>query len=225
MVKKLLIVESLKSLLEQEKNLLSSRRLQIFTAASGEEALAIHENEKVDLIVSRLDMPGTNGDSLCSFIRKDVALKKVSFIMVCDNTKGDLERCQKCGANSYVTRPVDPEVFLEKVSQLMDIPKRTGIRVLIKVSVKGDMGNQPFFCTSVNISTSGILLEADRTISKAALITCSFFIPGSDSISADGEIMRVREVAPSTFHWGIKFLNLSPEHKAAIKAFVKKKTA
>ncbi|MCL4474609.1 MAG: response regulator [Nitrospirae bacterium] len=223
-VKKVLIVESLKSLLEQEKNILSNRSLQIFTAASGEEALAIHKNEKVDLIVSRLDMPGTSGDSLCSLIRKDDTLKKVSFIMVCDNTKRDLERCQKCGANSYVTRPVDPEVFLEKVSQLIDILKRTGIRVLIKVSVKGDLGNQPFFCTSVNISASGILLEVDRAISRGAKITCSFFIPGSDSISVDGEIMRVVDIAPNTFHWGVKFLNLRKDHKTAIEAFVKKKT-
>lgn len=216
----MLIVESLTWLLEQEKNILSNRGLQILTAASGEEALAIHKNEKVDLIVSRLDMTRTGSDSLCSLIRKDDTLKKVSFIMVCDNTKRDLERCQKCGPNSVVTRPVDPEVFLEKVSQLIDIPKRTGMSVLIKVS---PMGNQPFFCTSVNISTPGVLLEADRTISKAALVTCSFFIPGSGSISVDGEVMRIREVSPNTFHWGIKFLNLSREHKTALEAFVKKK--
>ena len=216
----MLIVESLKSLLEQEKNILSTSGLHIFTAASGEEALAIHKKEQVDLIVSRLDMPDTDSDSLCSLIRKDNTLKKVSFIMVCDNTKRELDRCQKCGANSVITRPVDPEVFLEKVSRFIDIPKRTGMRVLIKVS---PMGNQPFFCTSVNISTSGILLEVDRTISKAALVTCSFFIPGSDSISVNGEVVRITEVSPNTFHWGIRFLNLSREHKPALEAFVKKK--
>ena len=60
----MLIVESLTSLIEQEKNILSNRGLHILTAASGEEALAIHKNEKVDLIVSRLDMTGTGSDSL-----------------------------------------------------------------------------------------------------------------------------------------------------------------
>jgi len=215
-----LIVESLKSLLEQERNILTNGGLQTFTAASGEEAVAIHRKEKVDLIVSRLDMQGIGGESLCSFIRKDDTLKKVSLIIVCDNTKHDLERSQQCGANSVVTRPVDPAVFLQKVNQFIDIPKRTGMRVLIKVS---PMGHQPFFCTSVNISTSGILLEVDRTISKTALVSCSFFIPGSDSISVDGEVIRVTEVSPNTFHWGIKFLNLSREHKPALEAFVKKR--
>lgn len=64
----------------------------------------------------------------------------------------------------------------------------------------------------------------DKTISKGDSITCSFFIPGSDSITADGEIMRVAEVSSCTFHWGVKFLNLQKDHKIAIEAFVKKKT-
>jgi DNA-binding response OmpR family regulator len=219
-VKKVLIVESLKSLLDQERTILTNGGFQTFTATSGEEAVAIHRTEKVDLILTRLDVQGIGGESLCSFIRKDDALKKVSLIVVCDNARRDLERSQECGANAVVTRPVDPEVLLQKVNQLIDIPQRAGMRVLIKVS---PMGNQPFFCTSVNISTSGILLEVDRTISKAALVTCSFFIPGSDSISVDGEIVRVTEVSPQTFHWGIRFLNLGREHKPALEAFVKKK--
>ncbi len=190
-------------------------------------------NGDVDVVVGKvrdaLAVPDSavlaeEGESYVFLIGEDDTLKKVSFIMVCDNTKRDLDRCQKCGANSLVTRPVDPEVFLEKVSRLIDILKRTGIRVLIKVSVKGDLGNQPFFCTSVNISASGILLEVDRAISRGEKITCSFFIPGSDSISVDGEIMRVVDIAPNTFHWGVKFLNLRKDHKTAIEAFVKKKT-
>ena len=223
-VKKVLIVENSRPLLEQEQSILSNRNLQVFTAASGQEALVIHKNEKVDLIVSRLDMPGTSGDSLCSLVRNDDTLKKVSFIMVCDNTPGDLERCQKCGANSYVIRPVDPAVLLEKASQLISIPQRTGIRVLIKVSVRSDIKNQPFFCTSVNISTSGILLEVDKAAPGGEILTCSFFIPGSDSIAAHGEIMRMGEVSPGTYHWGVKFIDLLPDHKTAIEAFVKKKT-
>jgi DNA-binding response OmpR family regulator len=223
-VKKVLVVESLKPLAEQEKKILSNRGLEIFTAASGEEALAVHRHEKVDLIVARLDMPGTAGDSLCSLIRHDETMKKVSFILICDNTKDALERCRKCGANSYITRPLDPEKFVEKVGQLIEVQKRTGMRVLIKVSVKSESRNQSFFCTSLNISTSGILLEVDRTISKGASISCSFFIPGSDSITVEGEIVRVSGVSPNTFHWGVKFLNLQKNHRSAIEAFVKKKT-
>jgi CheY-like chemotaxis protein len=219
-MKKVLIVENRKSLLEQERTILTNGGLQTFIAASVEEAVAIDRKEKVDLIVSRIDIQGIGGESLCSFIRKDDALKKVSLIVVCDNTKRDLERSQECGANAVVTRPVDPEVLLQMANRLIDIPKRAGMRVLIKVSPLGD---QPFFCTSVNVSTSGMLLEVDRTVPKTTPVTCSFFIPGSANISLDGEVVRVTEVSPGAYHWGIQFLNPTPEHKNALATFVKKK--
>lgn len=92
-VKKVLIVESLKPLIEQEKNILSNRGLEILTAASGEEALAVHKNEQVDLIVARLDMPGMAGDSLCSLVRQDETLKKFrssSFAIIRSVTSRDV---------------------------------------------------------------------------------------------------------------------------------------
>ncbi len=211
--------------IEQEKGILSDRGLHIFTALSGEEALTIHRTEKVDLIVTRLDMTGMCGDTLCSLIRSDDSLKRVSLLLICENRQSDLERCMRCGANTYITRPVDPAAFIEKVGSLVEVPKRSGIRVLVKVSVKGNVKNQSFFCTSVNISTSGILLEMDRIISRGDVVTCSFFIPGSDSIAVDCGIVRAVTVAPGLFHYGARFLNLRPEHESAIKAFIRKRTA
>lgn len=223
-MKKVLIVESFRPLLEQEKSILSNRNLEIFGAASAQEALQVHKEKKVDLIVSRLDLPVTGGDALCTLVRNDETLKKVSFILVCDNTSADMERCQKCGANSYVFRPLDPEVLIGKTAQLVDVPRRTGIRVLIKVSVRGDVRSQPFFCTSVNISTAGILLEVDKSAPKGETVTCSFFIPGSGSIEVHGEIMRTAEVSPGMHHWGVRFSDLRPGDRTAIETFVKKKT-
>jgi CheY-like chemotaxis protein len=223
-VKKILLVDNLRSFLEKEESILSSRGLKIFTAASGEEAVSIHRNEKVDLIVASLDMPGMGGDALCSLIRKDKEMRGVSVIIVCQNRKPDLDRCTHCGANSFITKPFDPSQFLDKISTLIEIPKRSGVRVLIKVSMKGKQQADSFFCTSVNISTSGILLETDRTLLKGDLITCSFFIPGSDSIAVECEVMRVDSISPEAFHCGVKFLGLSPDHKSAIEAFVRKQT-
>ncbi len=223
-MKKILVVDDLEATVEEEKRILSNRDLTIFTATSGEEALAIHKREKVDLIITDLDMPGMNGDKLCSLIRKDASLKAAPVIIVGYNRKSDLDRSTNCGASSYISKPVDPAQFIEKVSRLIDVPKRSGVRVLIKVSVQGSVARDAFFCTSVNISTSGILLEADRILSNGDVITCSFFIPGSDRIVVDCEVRRNVRIAPDAFHYGVKFLNLPPEQKAAIEAFVRSKT-
>ncbi len=194
----------------------------MLTAASTEEALSVHKKERVDLIVADLDIRGT-GDKLCSFIRNDDSLKNVSFIMACRNTAPDLERCAVCGANAYMAKPFDPVQLLEKVSSLIDIPKRASMRVLLKVSVKGNLKNQGFFSTSVNISSSGMLLQTDKVISKGDIITCSFFIPRSQIITADCEVTRMAPVGRDLYRYGAKFLNLDPEQSAAISEFVRRK--
>jgi CheY-like chemotaxis protein len=223
-VKKILLVDHQKSYIEREASILRNRGLQILTATSAEEAVALHKTEKVHLIVTALDMPGTGGDALCSLIRKDRELKSVSVIIICENRKADLDRCVRSGANAFITKPFDPSAFLDKVSRLIEIPKRSGVRVLIKVAVKGNLKSASFFCSSVNISTSGILLETDRALSKGDLITCSFFIPGSDGIEVDCEVMRAVSMSPGVSHCGARFLGLHPHHESAIEAFVRKQT-
>lgn len=223
-MKKILIVDNHKSSLELQKNILNNRGLEIFTATGGGEALTLHKKEKFDLIVTGLEMPEMDGDELCSHIRHDTNLKKVSVIIVCNNSRPHLDRCAGCGANAYITKPIDPAGFIEKVGRLINIPKRSGMRVLIKVQVKGRFRYEAFFCTSVNISVSGVLIESDRVLSKGDAVTCSFFIPGSNSITVDCEVMRVAKAGPDTFQYGVKFLALHPVHKRAIEEFVRKKT-
>ncbi|HAM50861.1 MAG TPA: hypothetical protein DCP92_09300 [Nitrospiraceae bacterium] len=224
-MRKILIVNDPKSAVEEE-SILGNKNLMIFIATSSEEALTIHKREKVDLVITDLDMPGMSGDTLCSLIRKDEVLGKVPVLIVCGNKKSDLERCTKCGTNSHITKPLDPVQFLEKVSQLIDVPKRSGVRVFTNISVKGTFENEKFFCTSVDISTSGILIESDRAISKGDTITCSFFIPGSSNrVVVDCVVMRVMNIASNVYHYGAKFLNLDPGNKSAINEFVRKKTS
>jgi len=221
-MKKILIVSSLNPLIEKEKSILDRTDFKIFTATSGKDALNIHRTEKTDLIVADLDMTGLCGDKLCSIIRKDEAMKKVSIIIVCTNRESDLERCSTSGANSYITKPVDPAQLVEKVSQLLNIPERRSYRVLIKAEVKGKFMNVPFFCSSQDLSASGILLETDRPLARGDIISCSFFLPGSERISTGGEVVRVVRTAAKAFQYGVKFLDLHPDYKSAIEAFVEK---
>ncbi len=223
-MKKVLLVDGLESAVEEMTRILAGRDLMIFTAASAEEALTVHERERVDLIVAELDSPVMGGDKLCSLIRNDRSLNKVSFVIVCDGGKSDLERCAGCGANAYIARPIDPALFVEKLGGLINVPRRSAIRVLLKVSVKGVHKDQGFFlCTSINISTSGILLETDKAISRGDMITCSFFVPGSQMINADCEVTRVAQPAPGVYQYGARFIELPADSRKSIEAFVKRK--
>jgi DNA-binding LytR/AlgR family response regulator len=184
----------------------------------------VHKAERVDLIITDLDMPDISGDKLCSMIRKDEELKHVSIIIVCTTAASDIERVSRCKANSFITKPIQPELLLDKVAQLLNITERKSYRVLLKVSVNGKSEDSSFFCSSKDISSTGILLQTDRRFAKGDIISCAFFLPDSLRVFVDAEIMRVGKNHDNTFLYGAKYVDLSPEYRSAIEAFINKRS-
>ena len=224
-MKKVLIVDSLKSQIDRQKSILNRADIRIFAATSGEEALTIHRAENVDVIVSDLEMPGLAGDKLCSIIRRDEALKNVAVIIACSGGAADIERINRCGANAYVTKPLRPVQFLENVGRFLDVPERKSYRVLLKATVTGKFGNEPFYCSSQNISASGLLIDTDKALEKGDILSCSFFLPGSECIVTEAEVMRAAKGSEHSHSYGVRFLSLSPAFKKAIEVFIEKRSA
>jgi CheY-like chemotaxis protein len=223
-MKKVLLVNELDTLIEKERTILNRSDIKIFTAASSEEALAVHKKEKVDLIIADLDLPGISGDRLCTAVRNDDELKDVSFVIACRGSESDLQRVARCKANGHVTKPIRPLQFLESVGRLLDVPERKSYRVLLKAEVNGKFDNKPFFCSSQDISATGLLIEADKALEKGDVMTCSFFLPGAERIETDAEVMRVVKIADDALRYGVRYIRLKPAHKAAIEAFIEKRS-
>lgn len=223
-MKKVLIVDHLKSHIEKEKSILTRSDIKIFTATSGKEALAIHKDEIVDVIIVDLDMPDMGGDKLCSIVRQDDSLRHAVVIIACPGSEADIDRVTRCAANAHVTKPIRPVQFLESVSRFLDVPERKSYRVLLKATVNGRFGNEPFYCSSQNISVSGLLMDTEKTLEKGDLLSCSFFLPGSECIVTEAEVMRAVKGAGNAASYGVRFINLRPAFKAAIETFIEKRS-
>lgn len=223
-MKKVIIADEIKSLLEKEKSFLNRSCIRIFTAASNTEILDIHKKEKAELIITRLDVTEMCGEEFCSTIRNDKELCKVSIIIVCSNNKSHTERTSRCRANAFITQPVNPSVLFEKAHQLINIPLRGAYRSPIGIRVDGKYENKPFLCYSENLSTSGMMFETDKILSQGDLILCSFILPDSTHIVANAEIVRIGSKITEfdANQYGIKFSNLNAECISAIEAFIKK---
>ena len=223
-MKKIVLLKELRSFLQVEKNILNRADFQIFVVTSAEDIVKTHRTEKVDLIILQLDMDGTSAEKICSFLRKDEDLKHVSILIVCNNTETDIDRVQKCKANSYLTKPLRHEQLMQKVTQLLAIPDRQDYRVLLKIKVNGKSSSVPFFCYSYNISVSGMLIETEKILNRGDIISCSFFLPGADQIVSEAEVMRTVRTENGSFQYGIKYINLGPAYKASIERFIKRRT-
>lgn len=216
-MKKILTVPGLRAFIEQEKSVLRRAEYRILTAASGEEALKSHKAEKVDLIIVDLDMPGISGDKLCSVIKKDKSLCKAYVVLVCSDDKSHIKKCTKSGADSYITKPVDADLLLEKVREVLNIRARGSDRIPLKITVVGSSG-KTFFCYAHDLSTSGILLETEKILHKGDSVSCLFCLSDSREILVNGEVVRVKVKSNDIYQYGVKFSHLTAKSRFAIES-------
>jgi DNA-binding response OmpR family regulator len=221
-MKKILLVDSVLAFYDRNRSLLNRSEFQILTAITGNDALRVHRQERVDLIIAELNMPDLQGDEICTLIRTDKELKDVSVILVCGDTPENRVRVAQCGANAWLTKPINPEILLETIGRLLAVSTRKGYRVLLKAQVRGELEIAPFFCTSHNISTTGIKFETDKLLNQGDRITCRFFLPGACRITSDGEIVRSAKTPDGSFHYGVRFIDLAPEFQSEIERFIAK---
>lgn len=224
-MKKILIAHALKSLIEKEKSFLQRADIKLFTAATNDQMLAVHRAEKVNLIITQLDMSGMSNEQFYTTIKNDRELRKVSLIILCPNNPGAKEQAEQCSPHVVMTLPVNTAQLLKHAQHFLNIPWRESYRVLLSVNIEGNSKDAAFFCRSENISTTGLLLETDRDLNERERVRCSFFLPDSKQIIATGEVVRVmkRSEKSGTKQYGVKFDKLTPEDKAAIEVFITKK--
>jgi len=225
-MQKVLLVDDVKLFLEMEKAILSKRNLQIFTASSGHEAIDIHRRERVDLILCDLYMPGMNGDEMCRVIRSDGTLKSVPIVMVTTSaSEEDIQRCRNAGANDYIAKPIKPAELLSKLNTYINVAMRANTRIFVRLRVEGTAGDSSelFIGTTLNISSSGFLIETGRIFTLGDIISLSLAIPDSAvRIDTKGEVVRkaVGDL-PKMNYYGINLIDIKDEDKQAIEAYVK----
>jgi twitching motility two-component system response regulator PilH len=115
-IQKILLVDDSKTELHVLSDLLTKKGFKVRTAENGEEALRRLQEEKPDLILMDVVMPGQNGFQLTRAITRDPAFADVPVI-ICTSKNQETDRVwgMRQGARDYVVKPVDPEELLAKI--------------------------------------------------------------------------------------------------------------
>jgi len=219
-MKKVIIAQAVLDAIEQSTTLFGRGSIKLYPARTSEDILDLHRQIKADLIITELSLPAMGGIRLCSSIRSEPGLKDVSFIIYGDDDRGRETACRDAGANAVIPKPVDAYYLFSKISDLIVIPQRKDMRVMLHISVTGKRQQSSFIATSYNISISGMLIETRRELAKDDLIMCSFNIAHTE-INAQGTIMRVDKTATGRFHYGVKFKGLDTKTIVLIEQYVK----
>ncbi|RZT95186.1 response regulator transcription factor [Rivibacter subsaxonicus] len=115
-IEKILLVDDSKTELHFLTELLSKRGFKVRTAENAEEAMKRLSEEKPDLILMDVVMPGQNGFQLTRAITRDPAFADVPVIMCTSkNQETDKVWGMRQGARDYVVKPVDPDELIAKI--------------------------------------------------------------------------------------------------------------
>ncbi|RPI32914.1 MAG: response regulator [Nitrospiraceae bacterium] len=222
-MKKVIIAEDIWTSLKKDDSFLNRSDVKTFMATANEEILAFHRAEKANLIITNLDMPGMDGEHLCSLIRDDAALRRVSIIIVCPETAENLRRCEQCDANAFIATPVNSAVLLQEAYRLLHVTPRKSCRISVKLTIEGTSKEKPFTGHIENISASGMLFLSPEPLFEGDTLKCSFSLPGLSRIVTVAEIVRVMkkedESEPLT-RYGVIFPDISDNDIYIIEKFV-----
>ena len=88
-----------------------------FTARDGLEGIAAARCVHPDLILCDIQLPGANGVEVCHQLKGDRALRDVPLIAVTAFAMvGDREKLLGEGFNGYVSKPINPQTFIDQIT-------------------------------------------------------------------------------------------------------------
>ena len=93
--------------------------VKISVAASGFETIDLLKSGcAYDIILLDMMMPGMDGYETLAELGKNESWKKIPVLAVTAKAmKGDEEKCREAGAWDYVSKPIDMQLLIEKMTQ------------------------------------------------------------------------------------------------------------
>jgi CheY-like chemotaxis protein len=114
-----LVVDDVSDVTEMLSVLMTHAGYQVSTASSAPEALELARENRFDVIISDIGMPGMNGYELAETLRSLPGYETVPMVAVTGYSMfDDRTRSLKAGFNEHVTKPIDPRAFLNLIEQL-----------------------------------------------------------------------------------------------------------
>jgi twitching motility two-component system response regulator PilH len=115
-IQKILLVDDSKTELHFLSELLTRKGFSVRTAENGEEAMRRLADDKPDLILMDVVMPGQNGFQLTRAITRDPRFADVPVIM-CTSKGLETDKVwgMRQGARDYVVKPVNADELIAKI--------------------------------------------------------------------------------------------------------------
>lgn len=117
----ILIVEDNPEIRSVLREFLESEGHTVVVAKTGEAGLEAVQEDRPDLILMDIMMPGIDGWELCGKIKSDSRLKDIPVVMVTSKIgKKHMEQSMDCGALAHINKPFKLDQLLETINGFLE---------------------------------------------------------------------------------------------------------
>lgn len=145
----------------------------VFEVHSGNELIKkIADDEEIELALIDIGMPDLNGIAAAKKLRSEWNSEQLKICFVSGNRdKKTVVEALKNGGNDYIMKPIDPEILISKVRNLLGINDSTEF-ASIEAAVKAEVLGTPFkvFVQIIKISEVKISIVSSFELTEASMI-------------------------------------------------------
>jgi CheY-like chemotaxis protein len=116
---RILIVEDHPTMREAMRLVLEGEGFDIDEASDGDQALAAVREERPDLVLLDMSIPGVSGPDVLAAVKKDPDNSKVRVIVVTATGEEGRAAAMEGGADHYFTKPFSPIALLQAVEEVL----------------------------------------------------------------------------------------------------------
>jgi DNA-binding response OmpR family regulator len=120
MAKRVLIADDEPNIVTSLEFLMSKSGYEVEVARNGEEALALVESFRPDLVLLDIMMPHRSGSEVCQRIRERPDWRHIKVVILsAKGREAEVSKGLSVGADAYVTKPFSNKELIARVGDLL----------------------------------------------------------------------------------------------------------
>ncbi len=168
---KIILVDDDRELLNIASALLVHAQFDVYACETAMEALEQIRKQDFDVVITDANMSPHTGYDLIRSIKTIPSYDMIPIAMLTGRReKRDVERAISAGAQDYIVKPLDPELFIKKVTELASLSeKHQRIAKYAEVDLD-EVVTCELPMVVIGVTEHGILLESDHLLRKGTVL-------------------------------------------------------